>query len=358
MRDDGKLPCLFDAFAELAHTLPWQRLGQWPTPVSRLDRLVAGNLWIKRDDLSSPVYGGNKVRKLEFILPAARRRRSRLLITMGGIGSHHGLATAIFCRRLGLPCMLLLFRQPLTEEVKKNLLLMHAQGARLVYRRTLGRTVVSYFLGMRIKHPRACFVYAGGSNPVGTIGFVNAAFELKRQVDAGELPEPGAILCPFGSGGTLAGLALGVRLAGLASRVVGVRVTASRLGPFSAATEGTVRRLMERTLALLRRRAPSVSGVRLQAPSILHDYFGPGYGAATDEGGRAARLMQEKEGIGLEPTYTAKTVAAVLDFCKNRGTSEGPVLYWHTYNSADLGAQTAALNFRRLPADFHCFFEA
>jgi D-cysteine desulfhydrase len=358
MADDPAIPGLFEAFPTIAGRVPWMKLGDWPTPVARLSRLGVNDLWIKRDDLSSAVYGGNKVRKLEFILAAAAGRGCRDLITLGGIGSNHALATAIFCRRLGLRVTLLLFRQPLTEEVRRHLLLMHAHGARMVLRPTLGRAVASYYLGMRLRHPRACFVFAGGSNPEGTLGFVNAAFELRRQVDAGELPEPGVIFCPFGSGGTLAGLELGVRLAGLSSRVFGVRVTASRLGPFAAATEGTAARLMERALVGLDREAPCAREIRRRPPVVLHDYFGAGYGEATAAGLAAAQLMFEQEGIRLDPVYTGKTVAAVLDFCKNLGAAAGPVLYWHTYNSADLGAPAAGRGFRELPAVFHPFFEA
>jgi D-cysteine desulfhydrase len=334
------------------------RLGDWPTPVARLGRLGPGDLWIKRDDLSSPIYGGNKVRKLEFILADALRKGRRHLVTQGGIGSNHALATAIFCRRLELRATLILFRQPLNDRVRQNLALMQASGARLVYRPTLGRALSSYFIGLRLRHPRAYFVFPGGSSPAGTLGFVSAAFELKRQVDSGEIPEPGFIFCPFGSGGTLAGLALGAWLAGLASRVVGVRVTAARLGPFSAANEATVGRLMDRTLARLGRGARTGGAGRPPAPLILHDYFGTEYGAPTAEGLSAERRMLDCEGIRLDPTYTGKTVAAVLDFCENRGAGEGPVLYWHTFNSADLGGRAAGADLSRLPAAFRPFLEA
>ena len=163
-------PVLFREYPELGKSIPRVSLGNFPTPVHQLDKMGCANLWIKRDDLSSPVYGGNKIRKLEFILGEAKRRKSAHIITFGGIGTNHGLATAIFCNKLGISCTLLLFSQPVTAGVKTNLLLFNKYKAATIYRKTLWKTVVSYYLLERIKHPAAYFVYAGGSNPEGTIG--------------------------------------------------------------------------------------------------------------------------------------------------------------------------------------------
>jgi len=350
-------PVLFREYPELAENTPRISLGTFPTPVQRLNQIENANLWIKRDDLSSPVYGGNKIRKLEFILGEARRRKSAHIITFGGIGTHHGLATAIFCRKLGIKCTLLLFYQPVTAGVKKNLLLFNKYKAATIYKTTLWKTVVSYFLLERIKHPGANFVYAGGSNPEGTIGYVNAAFELKEQIYRGEMPEPEVIICPLGSGGTLAGLSLGLQLAGLHTCVTGVRVSESHLGPFQACTRDTIARLMKRTYAILKKRCQRLPDINIRFPEILHDYFGSGYGAPTRVGGEAYHLMQAKEGIALDPTYTAKTFAAVLDYCRNHQANRGPVLYWHTYNSVDLSNQAGEVNYRDLPESLQAFIE-
>jgi D-cysteine desulfhydrase len=355
MPDAASRPALFEVFPQLASALPWTPLGEFPTPVARLAQLGCENLWIKRDDMSSRVYGGNKVRKLEFILGRALSRGQPRLVTMGAIGTHHGLATATFGRALGIACTLLLFPQPVTERVRDTLRLLHRQGADLVYRPSLWRTLAAYYLEMRLRRPGAAFVFAGGSDPPGALGFVSAAFELKRQIEGGELPEPAVIVCPFGSGGTLAGLALGAAHAGLAGRVVGVRVTAARLGPFAAATPGSVLSLMRRTQALLRRSAPGVPDLKLRPPEVIDDYFGAGYGVPTAGGRRALELLKSREGIVLEETYTAKTVAAVLDLCR-RSAPGTPVLYWHTCAGQDFSAEAASVDWRRLPAAFHRFF--
>jgi len=355
--DKSGRPILFREYPELEKKIPWISLGAFPTPIQQLQRLGNGNLWIKRDDLSSPIYGGNKIRKLEFILGTAKRRNTRQVITFGGIGTNHGLATAIFCNRLNIPCKLLLFWQPVTEHVQQNLLLFNKYNTRLAYKKTLWRTVIGYYWLERIKHPGAYFIFAGGSNVAGTIGYVDAAFELKAQVNRGEMPEPSVIICALGSGGTLSGLSLGVRLAGLNTKVIGVRVSESHLGPFQACTPGTVKKLMTDTYKLLRRKIQQLPNIEITPPQILQDYIGDGYGFPTPEGNQARHIAKENEALLLDPTYTAKTFAAVLDYCRGPGKNSGPLLYWNTYNSMDLSNQAASVDYRKLPQSLQTFIE-
>ena len=355
--EKSDIPFLFRNYPELKQKIAWLPLGTLPTPVHQLHRLGYENLWIKRDDLSSPVYGGNKVRKLEFILAEARKRNTRHIVTFGGIGTNHGLATAIFCDRLGIDCTLLLFRQPVTGYVRRNLLLFEKYHAVTIYKKTRWRTVLAYYLLHRISHPGACYVFAGGSNAVGTIGYVNAAFELKEQIDNGEIPEPAVVFCPLGSGGTLAGLSLGFALAGLQTRAVGVRVSESHLGPFQACTERTVEKLMNKTYGYLKKRYRRLPDLTVRKPSIVEDYFGGGYGVPTQAGSTICRLVKKEEGITLDPTYTAKTFVAVNDYCRKQGRDSGPVLYWHTYNSVDLSGQVRSVDYRNLPKALQVFIE-
>jgi len=348
-------PILFTYYPDLRDRVDWISLGNFPTPIQRLSELGFENLWIKRDDLTSLVYGGNKVRKLEFILAAAQRRKAKQVITFGGIGTNHGLATAIFCRQLGMGCTLLLFWQPVTPHVQENLRLFQKFQANSVYAKTLWHAVWRYYVLERLKHPRAYFVYAGGSNALGTLGFVNAAMEVKEQVAKGNMPEPAVIICPLGSGGTLGGLWLGVQLAGLRTQVIGVRVTASHLGPIQACTPGTVLKLMETTYAFLRKRSRNIPDISIEAPLIVEDYFGEGYGYPTEAGTRAHRFLKDKTNIVLEPTYTAKTFAAVMDYCRSRSESGAPVLYWHTYNGVDLSVVAESVDDRTLPGPLQEF---
>lgn len=350
-------PALFDLFPSLREKISWIALGFFPTPVHRLEEMGCSNLWIKRDDLDSKVYGGNKVRKLEFVLADAVERKKRRVITMGGIGTNHGLATAIYCHRLGLACTLLLFYQPVTKYVKQNMLLFHRYNAEMVYTKGMLRTGLNFYLPQKIRHPRSYFLYAGGSSPIGTLGFVNAVFELKKQIEDGLMPVPKYIFCPLGSNGTMAGLALGCLLAGLDSTVIGVRVAASYLGPLQLTTPGTVKSLMEKTYNLLKANSKEIPDIKICTPQVLNEYFGQGYGYPTKEGLHALRVLKDREDIPLDPTYTSKAFAAVIDFINDRRDATDPILYWHTYNSVDLSSETRSIDYHDLPGEFHQFFE-
>jgi len=350
-----KEPVLFTRYPGLQGKVSWTSLGCFPTPVHPLKNIGTDNLWIKRDDKTSEIYGGNKVRKLEFIIGEVKGRQKNRIVTFGGIGTNHGLATAIYSSRHDLACTLLLFKQPMTEHVKENLLLFHKFGAEIKYKNSLWNTVISYFLTERLHANGAYFLFAGGSNLTGTIGYVNAAFELKKQVDEGLIPEPESIICPQGSNGTLAGLSLGLQLAKMNTRAIGVRVAAPRLGPFPASTKGVVHDLMSQTYRHLRKSCPEIPKIRLRSPEIMDGYLGPGYGHKTESGDRARRLMEDTEGIRLDPVYTSKAFAGTLDYCTYRTNTKRPVLFWNTYNSVDMSALAASVDAQDLPEDFHPF---
>jgi len=355
-RVEYRLP-LFKHYPDLEDALPRVPLGNFPTPVQRLSHLGHDNLWIKRDDLSSDIYGGNKVRKLEFVLADALKKGRNRVITMGGIGTNHGLASAIFCHELGLRCKLLLFNQPMNSYVKRNMLLFLKYGAELVYLKGALRTGATLLLTQRLLNPRAYILEAGGSSPLGTVGIVNAMLELKEQIDAGILPEPRYIFCPLGSNGTMAGLSLGALLAGLSTTVIGVRVTMDAVGPIAIATAKTVENLMRKTYALLKKHSRGVPDITIPPQRVIDDYVGEGYGCATRECRDALALMNDREGIALDPTYTAKTFAALCDFIKTPGHEKEPILFWNTYSSADMTKQAQSVDYRRLPAALRRIYE-
>ncbi|MGB4270700.1 MAG: pyridoxal-phosphate dependent enzyme [Spirochaetota bacterium] len=346
---------LYEVFPELKK-LPRVSLGNFPTPVQKLSSLGHDSLWIKRDDVSSVLYGGNKVRKLEFTLAEAIVTEKKKVVTMGGIGTNHGLATAIFCKHLGLGCRLLLFWQPVTEYVKRNLLLFVRYGAEVHYYKTMLKTGFMFYTKERLAHD-AYFLYAGGSSPLGTVGFVNAAFELKSQIEKGELPEPDYIVCALGSAGTMAGLWLGARLAGLKSIVVGVRVTDRSLGPVPIANEKSVMSLIKKTFTLMKKITP-LPQIIFTTPIILHDWCGEGYGYPTGACLDAIETMKTKEGIQLEPTYTGKTFAAVCDMLKRPEFKDKTILYWHTYNSVDLTGEAQKVDVSALPKNLQWVFKS
>lgn len=344
---------LFDCYPTLEKNVPWIKLANLPTPVEALDfhdsvSSRAHNLWIKRDDKTSDLYGGNKVRKLEFVLAQAMRQGKKELMTFGAIGTNHGVATALFCQQQGLKCKILLFDQPVTEAVQHNMKLMQQFGAQLEYGGTMFRTVLRFYWDRLLHHKTAYYLVAGGSNVAGCIGFVNAAFELKQQIEQGLAPEPNLIYCPVGSNSTAAGLALGCQLAGLKSRVVGVRVAPSHLGIFPACTTGTVHSLMARTYDFLKQQDGTMPDIDLPDISLEEGFYGDGYGHPLKAGQEATEVFGRR-GIKLEPTYTAKAAAAVLQQCTTH--SEKSVLYWHTYNSADMGKFLANADINTIPVE-------
>jgi D-cysteine desulfhydrase len=333
---NGATTLLFDRYPRLADSIPWRRIAiPGSTPVEALPHVAgAGDvqLFVKRDDGTSPIYGGNKVRKLEHILAAAELAGHRTLITLGGIGTHHGLATALHGARFGFATRLALFDQPVTSFVRQNVLGMAAAGAELQFASTsIGAAIAArrMFASAEAAGEAPAFIMVGGSSRLGSMGYVNAALELAAQVQAGLLPKPDRIFVALGSCGTAAGLAVGCRIAGLHTRITAVRVTTAFVGNRAAVT------YMANDLAgWLHERDPSVPRVRLWPGDIdvVSDQFGRGYGYPTDAAAAAAAWGAPL--LTVEPTYTAKALAACLDHCRGRARPGEVVLYWHTLNTA------------------------
>lgn len=324
---------LFDALPALAGTLAPEPLCSLPTPVEPLPALGA-RAWIKRDDITHPEYGGNKLRKLEFVAAELRARRSRRLYTFGATGTNAGVAAALVCRDLGVACTVFTFDQPDSATVRKNQALMRHYGARLVHVGPLWATALAWYAHPRRLDPRSYFLFAGCSNPVATFGYINAAFELRAQVARGECPAPREIVVAAGSASTLAGLTLGCRLAGLDTRVVGVRVAPARVGPFAACTPGVVTAMMASALARIAAVQPGKPVPALPDVDLRDDWYGAGYGVGSEAiTGAIARAAES--GIALEQTYSGKAFAAFLD---RLAVADGPVLFWNTYSSRSLPA--------------------
>ncbi|HEU4631487.1 MAG TPA: pyridoxal-phosphate dependent enzyme [Gemmatimonadaceae bacterium] len=328
MSEGGALP-LERRFPALG-ALPRAALGTFPSPVQPLALPdAAGPLWVKRDDLDAPRLGGNKVRALEFLLGAVRP--GDLVLTLGGAGSTHVLATAVHAATLGARTRAV--RWP--HEMNATARAVAAEITRRCEHAPLDPTPVAlarlalWRLTVRAgRAERVHYVPLGGSTPLGVLGHVNAALELADQVAAGELPAPRRIVVPLGSGGTAAGLALGLAAAGLATEVVGARV-APRLG----ATRGRVLRLAAAT----RRYARRIAGVRLPPPAavrVVHDAYGGAYGRELPAAARAAALLHDELGIRLDATYSAKAAAAALALARE---TPDPTLFWLTFDARWLG---------------------
>ncbi|HET9476678.1 MAG TPA: pyridoxal-phosphate dependent enzyme [Dehalococcoidia bacterium] len=352
---------LFERYPALTQTLPRVTLSDGPSPVSRLEAISRGSgqeVWIKNDGLYGTLYGGNKPRKLELVLPRAMATGARTVMTTGPLGTHHGLATALLGRELGLKVALLLTYQQPNAHIIRQLCRMQKAGAELHYVRSgPGIVLMAPYLALkytgRDRGRRPYLLPPGGSTPLGALGYVNAAFELAEQVKAGELPEPASIVLPVGTGGTAAGLALGLGLAGLQTKIVGVAITRA---PTTWAL--TVRRLAAETAGVMRRNGVRDLPSRLAGVKVFGRWLGGGYGLATRESQEALQLMAAEEGVLLEPTYTAKTVAGLLSMCAG-GDLRGPILYWHTYDARLAGeADFGPADYAALPREFRRFCPA
>lgn len=357
---------LFEHYQILAHKLPYVSLGEFPTPVQKLDQLGRqlglDGLFIKRDDLSGKFYGGNKIRKLEFLLGDALRTKVNEVLTFGAAGSNHALATAIYAKQLGLKGISMLVPQPNAHYVRRNLLMSYHCGAELhlypniPFVMPLATLAVLYQL-LRHRLKRGQFptvIPIGGSSPLGVVGFVNAAFELKEQILRGEIPEPDYIYVASGSMGTAAGLTLGLRAINSKTRVISVSVSS---GSFVNA-RGMVK-LISKTNCLLASLAPSFPRLEFSERDIdiRHGFSGKQYALFTEEGMEAVACMERYGGIMLEGTYTGKAFAALIDDGKKSSLRDKVLLFWNTYNSLDFSEDIATIDYHQLPRCFHSYFE-
>lgn len=344
-------PALFRRYPELATRIPWLPIGDFPTPVEPLDlggATQGAELWVKRDDLSGRPYGGNKVRKLEFILADAKSRGVERLITVGAVGSHHALATALYGRAHGFHVALVLFPQPMNEHVRRVLLLDHAVGAELRFTPRM-ETVPGAVLAARFAHRghRHHVIAPGGSDPIGTLGYVSAGLELAEQIADGKAPRPDVVHVAAGTLGTAAGLAIGFALAGLDVPISAVRITGRIV-----ANERALARLVSRTLDHLRNAglasAPSRAKV-LRLITLRYEFLGDGYGRETPAGREAAALFRDA-GLILDATYTAKAAAGLLATVRAR--RGGVHLFWHTLSAHEPVDALAGVRAEDLPEPF------
>jgi D-cysteine desulfhydrase len=340
-------PALLSRFPELDRTLPWVRLGSFPTPVEPLPSppWIPGcpPLFVKREDLSSPHYGGNKVRTLETHLGAARAEGAKKIWAVGAYGSNHALATAVHAGRAGFDTGVMLFPQPMTEPARENLLALLALRPSLWPLSGVVEIPFAMAAASRRAHEPVYVMSPGGATPVGALAHVSAALELAAQVEAGELEQPEAIVLAIGSCCTTAGLLCGVHLAAelgigftRAPHVVAVRVTpwpvTSRRRVALLAWQ-TSRYLADRIEPRWRDAARIDFGRLLAGLSVERRFLGGGYGQPTRDGRAAIAAMRALHGPELDVVYSAKSGAALFERARRGG---GPMVFWATKSSAPL----------------------
>jgi 1-aminocyclopropane-1-carboxylate deaminase/D-cysteine desulfhydrase-like pyridoxal-dependent ACC family enzyme len=354
-------PALRSAFPALACALPHISLTALPTPLSEAPafahRLGIGSLAIKRDDLTSPIYGGNKVRKLEYLLAGALASGCDTVVTFGATGSNHALATAVFAQRLGLACHAVLVPQPRTPWVAATLRYHLLLGTHLHAARHFNhsREILDE---VRSAHPqgpgRVAEIPWGGSNWLGEVGFVDAALELAAQFEEADSPPPDLLYAAAGSMGTVIGLSLGLAVAGLRTRIVAPRVV-----PFGANAAERIRALVGVANHELHARDEAFPLVAQPGANVevRDEFFGIGYAEATPEALEAVALMQELEQHRLETTYTGKALACLVADARAGKLAGKRVIFWNTYNSAAYPAEAEKLDTSALPPDFKPYLD-
>jgi D-cysteine desulfhydrase len=353
---------LFEQYPRLEHGIPHVSVGEYPTPVHRLkdlaEELGAGQLYIKRDDLNGNVYGGNKVRKMEFILGRVLRSGAREIMIIGRPDLKHPLTAAVCAHRAGLGSISMLLPKYDGEHCARNLLMSHYYGSELHQGRNIPFLIMSA-VAQLLRHqlrtgsvPRV--VWGSRSCPLGTVGFVNAAFELKKQIIDGEILEPDCIYVALGSMGTAVGLMVGLKAAGLHSQVVPVGTASAK-----TANRRKMIRLFNRTVNLLNISDPSFPRLGLSADEIdlRDDRFWRETELCTAHESGARKRLEESEGVELDDLYTAKAFTRLVNDAEKGDLRGKTVLFWHTYDPGDFSDIISTLDYHDLPRCFHSYFE-
>lgn len=311
----------------LLHQFPRLELLGAPTPLEHLPRLsdfLGRDIFVKRDDVTPVAMGGNKLRKLEFLAADALREGADVLLTAGAIQSNHVRQTAAVAAKLGLKCVALL-ENPLGTASENylsngNRLLLDYMDVEIIMVDALNNPaeqLAEQATRLEAQGFRPYVVPVGGSNALGALGYVECAQEIAHQSEG--VVDFAAVIVASGSAGTHAGLAVGLEQLLPDTDLIGV----------------TVSRKADAQLPVVERIRTSLASqleVSATAPVTLwDDYFAPRYGEPNEEGMEAVKLLARLEGIFLDPVYTGKAMAGLLDgISQHRFRREGPLLFIHT----------------------------
>jgi D-cysteine desulfhydrase family pyridoxal phosphate-dependent enzyme len=322
---------------------PRVRVANLPTPLEDAPRLSAAlggatRILIKRDDLTGLAFGGNKVRKLEWLLGAAQVAGADSVITLGAGQSNHCRQTAAAAAKAGLACYLILY-PPFHGEGQGNLLLDNLLGATIVRLPSRDAGVVQagtddLIARLRAEGKRPYLVPVGGSTPIGALGYVLGAIELGDQLAAAGI-QPSRVYVSSGSAGTQSGLLVGAAGTGASYRIMGITP-----GDKTANLAPKVASLSNETAALL-----GLDARFTTADLVVDDgYAGPAYGTLTPECAEAIRLVARTEGILLDPVYAGKAMAALIDHVRRGDVGrDESVVFIHTGGTPALFAYASEL---------------
>jgi D-cysteine desulfhydrase len=350
---------LLTEYPQLKEKLAWVKLANLPTPVFKMKNLGSflnhDQLYIKDDGQTDQNIGGNKLRKLELVLADAVHQGAQEICAFGCIGSNLVTEACYCAKKLGLKSYAFLKSEPNSTAVRNNLLLNNSFDTQMFYypdeeTRKIG--ALSEIIQHQLYTGRLMYpVSTGASCSLGTIGYINAAFELKEQINQGLIPEPDYIYIPVGSVGSIAGLAMGFQLLKMKTHVVGI----------GADNEddyyGIFLNLVEKTSTLLHsmdESFPQLSGADLSV-TFNYDFVGKGYAYFSPEGTEAIKLFQQYENILLDGVYTGKCAAALIKHLAiNADFQNKTVLFWNTFGIYEQASNIQ--DFQKLPKPFYQFF--
>lgn len=309
---------------------PRLTLGALPTPIQKLEnisRILGTNVYIKRDDMTGLALGGNKVRKLEYLLADAKAKGAEVVFTTGGAQSNHAMLTAACCRKLGMTPILILKNRGVTDR-EGNLLLEYLMDTDVRFMDTDSYDDIYAEMdrvGQALGKPYYK-IPCGGSNALGSLGYVACAREIAEQSHSLDLHFDHLITAE-GSGGTHAGMALGARIFLPETKVTGVMVDDS---PFDQITPA----IMREAAQLLTYDLPILN------EEVYHvNMCGPGYAIPSKEGNEAIRLMAKNEGLILDPVYTGKAFAGLIQMASQGAFRKNDnVLFLHSGGAGGLFA--------------------
>lgn len=329
-------------------------LGFFPTPFYRLDNLsqkLGVELYIKRDDFTGAnLFGGNKIRKLEYLIGDAKKKGAEYVFTFGATQSNHAMQTVCSCNRLGIKAVLYLVAivKPNEEDLRSNLLLDRILGAEIhIIEPKEGESeaeISNRALHLAREHMKAleeqnhiCYeIPMGGASEVGSVGFIEGYVELEEQMEALGM-KADYIFHATGTGGMMAGIHAGRKLLSSKCEVISIEVGVKRDEYAKMMAE-----LANRSLDLI-----GAKEVRVLAEEDIHtdgNYYLPGYEIPNEASNQAIRMLAKEEGLFIDPVYTGKAFAGMLDYiASGKIAPKSTVVFWHTGGATGLFAEKQIL---------------
>lgn len=321
---------IFQKFPELAPKIPYLSF-DLKMPKVYMPRQEYPNAWTISVGNISDIYGGNKSYRLEFLLADALEKKRKHVITLGSIGSNHCVATAAFSKQLGLKCTTVLCHQPFNQKVVANLERLLHYHAELHFISSSLKAGFAFYIWLRWKYPKAYFIDVGGSDNVGMLGALNAAFAFIQRIKTHLPITPDVIFFPTASNGGLSALMIALHLSQLDCEVKAIRVGSSYVGPFAMNTPKTIRKCIKGFCRFLQSYGIHLDELSIKSPTLVNDYFGAAYAQPTEKGKVATNYFAQHYALDLDPAYSSKTAAAFLDYVKLH--PQKTVVFYHSFNT-------------------------